>query len=400
MHHQGPKPSRRTSRVPHFSLPLGEVGIVTSPTTATPAAENSKPQPSSVPLRTLCGESVEPWIPESKLPQVPLNHTNSFVRKILLTSPAFPRFYADVVLATRPNSREAKILRPHYQKILEKVNAMSNDRSCTHIKVTGVRCDSPALRGEQFCYFHQNAHRGVPRPPQSRLHPIAVIEDEESIQYALMEVINALMRNTIDVKRASLIIRALHIAVKNAARVKFGIHAKDTVTQVPEYPPPTEQHEAIAQQSELPAVSAIPYKPVEPTHPHFWEYREEGARVLAREAQAAGSTNRVGTGAFARPAQAKPSQGVGKHVGTDALVRPSSAASVPPPATTTTANVTSPPAAVPPHDFKTPQPAPQKTALPHSQSTPQQTPSPRKPPENVKPAPQGRKTKAHRASGG
>jgi hypothetical protein len=94
-----------------------------------------------------------------------------------------------------------------------------------------------------------------------------------------MEVINALMRNTIDVKRASLIIRALHIAVKNAARVKFGIHAKDTVTQVPEYAPPTEQHEAIAQQSELPAVSAIPYKPIEPTHPHFWEYREEGARA-------------------------------------------------------------------------------------------------------------------------
>ena len=239
MHDQSPKPSRKTSRVPQFSKPLGEVGILTSPTTATPAAENSKPQQSSVPLRALCGEPVEPWIPESKLPQVPLHPVNSFVRKILLTTPAFPRFYADVVLATRPNSHEAKILRPHYQKILEKVNAMSNDHACTHIKVTGVRCNSPALRGEQFCYFHQNAHRGVLRPPQSRLHPIAMIEDEESIQYALMEVINALMRNTIDVKRASLIIRALHIAVKNAARVKFGIHAKDTVTQVPEYPAPT-----------------------------------------------------------------------------------------------------------------------------------------------------------------
>jgi hypothetical protein len=94
-----------------------------------------------------------------------------------------------------------------------------------------------------------------------------MIEDEESIQYALMEVINALMRNTIDVKRASLIIRALHIAVKNAARVKFGIHAKDTVTQVPEYAPPTEQHEAIAQQSELPAVSAIPTNPSSPPIP-------------------------------------------------------------------------------------------------------------------------------------
>jgi hypothetical protein len=216
-----------------------------------------------------------------------------------------------------------------------------------------------------------------------------MIEDEESIQYALMEVINALMRNTIDVKRASLIIRALHIAVKNAARVKFGIHAKDTVTQVPEYAPPTEQHEAIAQQSELPAVSAIPYKPVEPTHPHFWEYREEGARVLAREAQArkAAAQAHVGTAAIGCPAQAKPSA----SVGTDALVRPGREATVPAAATGTTASVARA-AAIPPHDFKTPQPTPQQTASAKSQSASSQ----RKPPETVKPASQERKIAAHK----
>jgi hypothetical protein len=155
--------------VPHFSLPLGEVGILTSPTTAKPTAENSEFKQSSVPLRALCGEPASPWILDSKLPPLPKNSTNSLIRKILLATPEFPRFYADVVLATRPNSHEARILRPHYQKILEKVNAMSNGRSCTHIKASGVRCNSPALRGEQFCYFHQNAHRGVRRPPQSRL---------------------------------------------------------------------------------------------------------------------------------------------------------------------------------------------------------------------------------------
>src|ERR1043165_8776380 len=62
--------------------------------------------------------------------------------------------------------------------------------------------------------------RGVRPPPQARLHPIALIEDEASIQAALMEVINALMRNTIDLKRANLILRALHIAVKNARYAK------------------------------------------------------------------------------------------------------------------------------------------------------------------------------------
>jgi hypothetical protein len=162
---------------------------------------------------------------------------------------------------------------------------MSNDHACIHIKVTGVRCNSPALRGEQFCYFHQNAHRGVRRPPQSRLHPIAMIEDEESIH--------------------------------------------------------------------------------------------------------------VGTAAIGCPAQAKPSA----SVGTDAFVRPASAASVPTPAATT-AKVTSSPAPIPPHDFKTPQPAPQQTASPQSHSAPQQTPSHRKPPQTAKPAPKERKNEAPGASRG
>jgi hypothetical protein len=176
----------------------------------------------------------QPWIPESKLPPLPKDSVNSIVRKILLTNPLFPRFYADMVLANSPNSNEAKILRTHYQKILNRIS-MPTSTTCTHIKVTGVRCASPSLRGEQFCYFHQHAHRGVRKPPQSRLHPIAILEDEESIQSSLMEVINALMRNTIDLKRAELILRALHIAVKNARRVKFDIHAGDTVKEIPEY---------------------------------------------------------------------------------------------------------------------------------------------------------------------
>ena len=61
-----------------------------------------------------------------------------------------------------------------------------------------------------------------------------MIEDEESIQYALMEVINDLMRNTIDLKRATLIIRALHIAVKNAHRARFN-NTFDVVKEIPDY---------------------------------------------------------------------------------------------------------------------------------------------------------------------
>jgi hypothetical protein len=112
---------------------------------------------------------------------------------------------------------------------------MQNSKTCTHIKISGVRCGSPSLLGQQFCYYHQRMHRGVRTPPQSRLHPLACIEDKESIQAALAEVINALLRNTIDMKRATLILRALHIAVKNDARASVKAQASNIVKEVPEY---------------------------------------------------------------------------------------------------------------------------------------------------------------------
>jgi len=117
-----------------------------------------------------------------------------------------------------------------------------NIRVCTYIKVNGIRCGSPALRKEVFCYFHQRLIRGVRTPPKSRIHPIAMLEDPESIQASLMEIVNALVRNQIDVDRARLIMRALHIAVKNSPKVRFALWEHNMVSEVPEYPeaPPAE----------------------------------------------------------------------------------------------------------------------------------------------------------------
>jgi hypothetical protein len=179
------------------------------------------------------------------------DEVKSLIRNILLASPAFPRLYADVVISSAPNSNEAKILARNYQKIIDRINRINmpihpSVKVCTHIKVTGVRCGSPALRGEQFCYFHQRMVRGVATPRNARLHPIALIENEEAIQASLMEVINALARNTIDLKRAELILRALHIAVRNARRVHFGIHDSDMVKEVPDYADPPASVETAA----------------------------------------------------------------------------------------------------------------------------------------------------------
>jgi hypothetical protein len=144
-----------------------------------------------------------------------------------------------------------------------------NIRSCTHIKVNGTRCGSPALRSEVFCYFHQRMIRGVRTPAKSRLHPIALIENEEGIQASLMEVINALVRNTIDFRRAQLILRALHIAVKNSPRVHFNIHNSEMIREVPDYPAaPAAQKPPSPALAQAGALARIPRpKPVSITRP-------------------------------------------------------------------------------------------------------------------------------------
>src|SRR5215475_10746286 len=74
---------------------------------------------------------------------------STIIRKYLLARPDFPRLYADVVISSRPNSLLAKVLRDNYKKLVgTNMPIHQNVKSCTHIKVTGVRCGSPALRGE------------------------------------------------------------------------------------------------------------------------------------------------------------------------------------------------------------------------------------------------------------
>lgn len=62
----------------------------------------------------------------------------------------------------------------------------ANTRQCTHIKVNGIRCGSPALKNEFFCYFHARLIKGVPGPLNSRFAPICNLENPDAVQYSLM----------------------------------------------------------------------------------------------------------------------------------------------------------------------------------------------------------------------
>jgi hypothetical protein len=115
-----------------------------------------------------------------------------------------------------------------------------NVRHCTHIKVTGQQCGSPALRGEFFCYFHTRVIKGVQQRVDMQLHSMALLEDCESIQLSIMHVVDGLIKGTLDPTRARLIIQALRIAARNAKNVRFDdVHYRASeqpmVREVPNY---------------------------------------------------------------------------------------------------------------------------------------------------------------------
>ncbi len=175
---------------------------------------------------------------------------NTLFFDILRANPSLAIFYADLFRRQDANPSLIKELETQSEKFFAPDQSTRNrttkgsnsmalnakTRVCTHIKVNGIRCGSPALRKEVFCYFHQRMIRGVRTPPKSRLHPIANFEDAQAIQASLMEVVNALVRNHIDVPRARLILRALSIAARNSSKTQFDCFRSNMVEEVPEYP--------------------------------------------------------------------------------------------------------------------------------------------------------------------
>jgi hypothetical protein len=110
-----------------------------------------------------------------------------------------------------------------------------NVRRCTHIQITGHRCGSPALKQEYFCYFHTRMIKGVQTRVDSQIHPVALLESAEAIQAAIMHTVDAVLKGTIDNKRAHIVLKALHIAVRNARNVYFHIRQDDMVREVPNF---------------------------------------------------------------------------------------------------------------------------------------------------------------------
>jgi hypothetical protein len=108
---------------------------------------------------------------------------------------------------------------------------------CQHIKVNGVQCGSPALRRNRFCFFHKRFHderiRLATENARARraagTFTLPVLEDANSIQIALMEVMRLLLSRQIEHKTASLLLYALQTASANLRRTHFDPSMHDVI---------------------------------------------------------------------------------------------------------------------------------------------------------------------------
>ena len=99
---------------------------------------------------------------------------------------------------------------------------------CEHVKPNGLRCGSPALRDEIYCYFHriwrnpyQSDHQPYRPDPNGVLWNLPVLENADAIQLSIQLVLDAVLANRMELKRASLLLYGLQTAAVNVRRTHF-----------------------------------------------------------------------------------------------------------------------------------------------------------------------------------
>jgi hypothetical protein len=96
----------------------------------------------------------------------------------------------------------------------------SNIPQCTHIKLSGYRCRGNALKGQPFCFFHGRTRQIVKTHLDTKIPEVLILEDAESIQGSLMQIIDLLLLSQIEVPRARLIVHAIEIAARNVKNLR------------------------------------------------------------------------------------------------------------------------------------------------------------------------------------
>jgi hypothetical protein len=105
-------------------------------------------------------------------------------------------------------------------------------RRCQHVKVNGIQCGSPALRERHYCYFHMRWHKkGLNEYlKKEEIIILPILEDANSIQMGLAEVMRQLVEKVIDHRTAALLFYGLQIASSNVRATSFEPEQRSEIT--------------------------------------------------------------------------------------------------------------------------------------------------------------------------
>jgi hypothetical protein len=80
-------------------------------------------------------------------------------------------------------------------------------RTCIHVKVNGVQCQSPALRNSVRCYFHHQ-HRRMRRDAID----LSALDSCDARLKALNKILSAMVDHRIDADVARTLVYGIHCA--------------------------------------------------------------------------------------------------------------------------------------------------------------------------------------------
>ena len=92
---------------------------------------------------------------------------------------------------------------------------------CEQRKTNGDPCQSPALRGERFCHYHNVMGKpaiNIDNGPSDHVY-LPVFEDAVSIQSAISDVCEMMLHRRIETKEASILLYAMQVASTNMAHM-------------------------------------------------------------------------------------------------------------------------------------------------------------------------------------
>jgi hypothetical protein len=109
---------------------------------------------------------------------------------------------------------------------------------CQHIKVNGTQCGSPSLKSRRLCFFHNRwreariefTRSGRPVQEIASLD-LPVLEDANSVQVAIMQVLRLILATQLEPKVAGLLLYGLQTASLNLKHADFEPHQPKVVIE-------------------------------------------------------------------------------------------------------------------------------------------------------------------------